>query len=275
VPLSFQRQASRGFNESHDRARRIAADSRLPLRQGVPLRTRHTAAQMTLALDERQRKVRGAFKARGGLTGGHVAVVDDVMTTGAAFDEVAGALKRAGAARATSLVVARTPSQRRDGVSGSGASSRGDRGPQRRQSRPARGERRGVGVALARGPDRLREVRVVRMAGNDVPVQVRHLIAEAGEVDLVRRHRLALSGLDREHHLHDPLPLQRVEVAHLTHVRVRNDADKAGMVGIVDEHDAQQLVAVDHLAAVSGAQRAGRDGHTSTRSMPPVLAAAT
>jgi ComF family protein len=109
VPLSFERQSERGFNQAQEIARRVAAASRVPLRGDLLLRTRHTAAQMDLALHERQRNVRGAFVARGELAARHVVVVDDVMTTGATLDEIAATLKRAGAARVTNLVVARTP----------------------------------------------------------------------------------------------------------------------------------------------------------------------
>ena len=109
VPLAFERQAGRGFNQAQEIARRVAADSGRPLRTDVLLRTRHTSAQMDLALAERRRNVSGAFVARGDLAGMRLAVVDDVMTTGATLDEVAAALKAAGAARVTNLVVARTP----------------------------------------------------------------------------------------------------------------------------------------------------------------------
>ena len=109
VPLAFERHSGRGFNQAQEIARRVAADSGRPLRTDILLRTRHTSAQMDLPLDERRRNVRGAFVARGDLAGMRVAVVDDVMTTGATLDEVAAALKAAGAASVTNLVVARTP----------------------------------------------------------------------------------------------------------------------------------------------------------------------
>ncbi len=109
VPLAFERQSERGFNQAQEIARRVAAVCRRPLRTDILLRTRHTSAQMDLALAERRRNVRGAFVARGDLAGMRLVVVDDVMTTGATLDEVAAALKRAGAARVTNLVVARTP----------------------------------------------------------------------------------------------------------------------------------------------------------------------
>lgn len=109
VPLAFERQAERGFNQAHEIARHVAAACGRPLRADILLRTRHTAAQMDLALAERQRNVRGAFVARGDLGGMRVVLIDDVMTTGATLDAIAAALKRAGAARVTNLVAARTP----------------------------------------------------------------------------------------------------------------------------------------------------------------------
>jgi predicted amidophosphoribosyltransferase len=52
--------------------------------------------------------VRGAFACAADVRGGRVAVVDDVMTTGATLDELAGALKGAGAVAVENWVVART-----------------------------------------------------------------------------------------------------------------------------------------------------------------------
>jgi predicted amidophosphoribosyltransferase len=52
--------------------------------------------------------VRGAFNCPS-VVSGTVAVLDDVMTTGATLEEIAATLKRAGAARVVNWVVARTP----------------------------------------------------------------------------------------------------------------------------------------------------------------------
>jgi len=105
VPLSAPRLRERGYNQSAEIAR--------GLKHGAPLelflceRSRDTAVQTGLAWSERQRNVRGAFRCARGVSG-TVAVVDDVMTTGATLDEVALALKQAGAARVVNWVVART-----------------------------------------------------------------------------------------------------------------------------------------------------------------------
>jgi len=71
-------------------------------------RTRDAPPQMELPYDERQRNVRGAFRCTRALIGARVAVVDDVMTTGATLDEMARTLKAVGAVHVENWVVART-----------------------------------------------------------------------------------------------------------------------------------------------------------------------
>ena len=71
-------------------------------------RTRDAPPQIELPYDQRQRNVRGAFRCTQPLAGARVAVVDDVMTTGATLDEMARTLKAAGAAHVENWVVART-----------------------------------------------------------------------------------------------------------------------------------------------------------------------
>lgn len=108
VPLAPRRLRARGYNQALEIARRVAAVAGLRLVPEACRRTRETSEQMGLATDERERNVRSAFDCPRLLGGATVAVVDDVMTTGATLGEVAAALKRAGAARVLNWVVART-----------------------------------------------------------------------------------------------------------------------------------------------------------------------
>lgn len=109
VPLAFERQAERGFNQAVQIARRLARNLQLEFAPAALLRIRHAAPQHMLALAERRRNVRGAFAVRADMRDRQVIVVDDVMTSGATLDEIAKILKRAGAGRVTNVVVARTP----------------------------------------------------------------------------------------------------------------------------------------------------------------------
>ncbi len=113
VPLGADRQAERGMNQSWELARRVA--TRLQLRSQASLLTRRveTPHLADLPRDERARAIRGAFGLAPGATatlrGTHVALVDDVMTTGATAAEAARALLAGGAASVHLWVVARTP----------------------------------------------------------------------------------------------------------------------------------------------------------------------
>lgn len=107
VPLSRDRMRERGFNQAFEIAR--AFSRRAPLEPDLLERPRATHAQFDLPWSERQRNVRGAFRVAHPVAGLNVAVVDDVMTTGATLEEVARTLKAAGAATVVNWVVARTP----------------------------------------------------------------------------------------------------------------------------------------------------------------------
>jgi len=105
VPLSRQRLKERGYNQAVEIARHLGQGRLLV---SACERSRDTAPQLDLPFEERQRNVKGCFISRESLDGACVAVVDDVMTTGATLDEMAKTLKRAGAARVVNWVVART-----------------------------------------------------------------------------------------------------------------------------------------------------------------------
>ena len=108
MPLHASRLAERGFNQAAEIARIVAAEQGTKLLIRGAVRIRPTRPQAALPLDARSRNVRGAFACTLDLAGARIAVVDGVMTTGATLDELAGALKHAGAARVENWVVART-----------------------------------------------------------------------------------------------------------------------------------------------------------------------
>jgi ComF family protein len=113
VPLAFERQADRGFNQAREIARVVQRQLRCTVLDAALLRTRHGAPQESLDADARRRNVRKAFAVAAAhaaaIGGAEVMVVDDVMTSGATLGEIASVLKRAGAARVTNAIVARTP----------------------------------------------------------------------------------------------------------------------------------------------------------------------
>ena len=104
VPLSATRLRRRGYNQALEIARKLPGK----LDFASCTRERDGTPQSELPWEERRRNVRGAFACRRALAGARVAVVDDVMTTGATLNEVARALKGAGAASVVNWVVART-----------------------------------------------------------------------------------------------------------------------------------------------------------------------
>lgn len=108
MPLHPLRLRERGFNQSLLLARELGAQLDLPVLAQACLRTRNTAPQSELPWKERGKNMRKAFVAGAAVAGRHVAVVDDVMTTGASLNELAQALRHAGATEVSTWVVART-----------------------------------------------------------------------------------------------------------------------------------------------------------------------
>lgn len=108
LPLSVGRMRERGFNQAQEIARPLARSLGLPLAAEICFRVREGAPQASLPWKERQANIRHAFECRADLAGKRIAVVDDVMTTGATLNEFARVLKRHGAARVENWVAART-----------------------------------------------------------------------------------------------------------------------------------------------------------------------
>ncbi len=108
MPLSAARLRERGFNQAHELARHLSFRTDVPILPHAVRRVADTAPQAALPWNARAQNIRGAFVCDADLTGLHVTVVDDVMTTGATLNELARNLKRAGAARVSGCVIART-----------------------------------------------------------------------------------------------------------------------------------------------------------------------
>ncbi|MBM5812536.1 MAG: ComF family protein [Gammaproteobacteria bacterium] len=107
VPLHVARERERGFNQARELARYAVRELGLPLADGLVRRLRVTAEQAALPAAERQANLRGAFVAGAEVAGRNVAIVDDVLTTGATADALAAALFAAGAHRVEVWAVAR------------------------------------------------------------------------------------------------------------------------------------------------------------------------
>jgi len=113
VPLHRHRLRQRGYNQALELARPLARALGVPLRYEVLQRTRSTEAQTELDAVRRRRNVRGAFALRAGIElPVHVAILDDVMTTGATLAECARVLKRSGVQRVDVWALARAPRTR-------------------------------------------------------------------------------------------------------------------------------------------------------------------
>ncbi len=107
MPLAVARQRRRGFNQAGEIARRAARALDLRCESGLR-RVRDTPPQASLPWAARARNMRDAFAATRRFDGKRVALVDDVMTTGATLHAAARVLRQAGAASVDAWVVART-----------------------------------------------------------------------------------------------------------------------------------------------------------------------
>jgi ComF family protein len=109
IPLHKKRLRERGFNQALEIARPISKSLHIPLDITRCQRIRHTAAQSDTPFKERYRNIRRAFQIHGTLPE-HVAIIDDVMTTGNTVNELAAALKHAGVKQIQVWCCARTRS---------------------------------------------------------------------------------------------------------------------------------------------------------------------
>ena len=112
MPMHPQRLKERGFNQALEIAKVLDELLIKNLKEKLDYKsvTRQTLTppQASLPLKERVKNIKGAFKVNADLGGKRIAIVDDVMTTGASLNELAKSLKKSGASHVECWVIART-----------------------------------------------------------------------------------------------------------------------------------------------------------------------
>ena len=108
MPMHPTRIKQRGFNQALETAKVLSKNHKKKLDYKSVARQTLTPPQASLALKERVENIKGAFKVNSDLAGKRIAIVDDVMTTGASLNELAKTLKKAGASHVECWVIART-----------------------------------------------------------------------------------------------------------------------------------------------------------------------
>lgn len=107
VPLHTSRYRERGYNQSLEIARTLSSRIAVPVDYRSCIRTHATQPQTELTAKERRRNMKRAFTLAKPVNASHVAILDDVATTGATVNELAKALRKAGVKRIDVWVCAR------------------------------------------------------------------------------------------------------------------------------------------------------------------------
>ena len=96
VPLPRRRLAQRGFNQAFEIAKTVSKTLAIPLDKHLCQRQRYTPPQTSLPAKKRAANVRNAFKLNSLPTSQHIAIIDDVVTTGSTVNEISSLLKAHG-----------------------------------------------------------------------------------------------------------------------------------------------------------------------------------
>lgn len=108
APLHWWRQTSRGFNQASIIAKILSKQLSIPINNQLIKRKKLTKPQKSLKLKQRKQNVHGAFALKKKLDYQHIALVDDVMTTGNTVNSIAKLLKQHGVKTVTVWALART-----------------------------------------------------------------------------------------------------------------------------------------------------------------------
>lgn len=122
-------------------------------------------------------------------------------------------------------------------------------------------------ITLDATPDRLREMAIIMPARDDVPMQMRRQVAQAGEIHLVGSEQGTDDSLDCENDVHQRLALGRFEIGHLAHMGGPDNPAKARVAGVVDKHDTTGRGRPEDRPTRRGAQFADLAGHPCTQNV--------
>jgi len=107
VPLHPSRYRQRGYNQTLEVAKVISKELCIPIDYTSCIRTQNTPHQISLNSKQRHQNIKGAFKVQQPITTKHIAILDDVMSTGATAHELAQTLITAGAIKVDIWICAR------------------------------------------------------------------------------------------------------------------------------------------------------------------------
>lgn len=96
VPMHRFNLRKRGFNQSHELAKQISSQLKIPLARNVIAKNKLTERQATQTLQQRKNNLKGSFSIAKKPRFKHIAIVDDVVTTGATAEEISKILKKNG-----------------------------------------------------------------------------------------------------------------------------------------------------------------------------------
>lgn len=108
VPLHKKRQAQRGYNQSLELAKNLSKKLGIPVSTGLCKRIVNTDPQSELPVKSRQKNVKDAFALNNDNIPKHIAIIDDVITTGSTINEISKLFKKAGCERIDIWAIART-----------------------------------------------------------------------------------------------------------------------------------------------------------------------
>lgn len=109
TPMHWKKNLQRGNNHAYLLAKRVSQQLAIPLNQDMLFRHAHTQEQKMLTLAQRQHNLDHAFICNNTVKDKHIALIDDVITTGSTMEAMAYTLKQAGATEVHCWAIARTP----------------------------------------------------------------------------------------------------------------------------------------------------------------------